>query len=437
MRISIFLIIFIQFTLSNDYCFCQTQYQLTIGGPNIDDEHSLIQVADGSFVLAGYTNHEDTQNEDFCIVKFNIKDSLKWSMTIGGSGIDIAHSIIQTKDGGFAVVGLTNSYGEKSDACLIVKIDSNGTLTWSKTVGGGKGEWCSSIVQTKDGGYAVTGYSFSFGSGKSDFYIFKLDSNGKLLWSKTIGGTDYDVARDIILTEDGGFALAGYTFSYGEGSSDLFIVKLDVNGKLEWSKTIGGTGLEEARSIIQTKDRSFVIAGYTDSFGAGFKDYYIVKLDATGTLQWTRTLGGTGFEEAFSVIETSDNGYGITGYTNSFGAGVNDFYVVKLDLNGKLQWSKTVGGSKNESAENILQTIDDGFVIAGYTESFGIGGLDMYFVKLNDIGNTCENSYTPISVLGRGGIASSVELKSVSQNSILTSVIPDVSKGGKLTIICK
>lgn len=437
MRISIFLIIFIQFTLSNDYCLGQTQYQLTIGGPNIDDEHSLIQVADGSYVLAGYTNPDDTQNNDFYIVKINIDDSIKWSMSLGGSGTDIAHSIIQTKDGGFAVVGLTNSYGEKSDACLIVKLDSNGALTWSRTVGGGKGEWCSSIVQTKDGGYAIAGYSFSFGSGKSDLYIFKLDVNGKLLWSKTIGGTDHDVARDIILTEDGGFVLAGYTYSYGEGSSDLFIVKLDDNGILEWSKSIGGTGLDEARSIIQTKDKSFVIAGYTDSFGAGFKDYYIVKVDATGTLQWTRTVGGTGFEEAFSVIETSDNGYGITGYTNSFGAGVNDFYVVKLDYNGKLQWSKTVGGSKNESAENIIQTIDGGYVIAGYTESFGFGGLDMYLVKLNDFGNTCENSYTPISILTRGGIASSVDLKSVSQTSILTSVTPDVSNGGKLTTICK
>ncbi|MBN8586491.1 MAG: hypothetical protein J0M37_15485 [Ignavibacteria bacterium] len=437
MRISIFLIIFIQFILSNDYCLGQTQYQLTIGGPNIDDEHSLIQVADGSYVLAGYTNPDYTQNNDFYIVKINIDDSIKWSMSLGGSGTDIAHSIIQTKDGGFAVVGLTNSYSEKSDACLIVKLDSNGALTWSRTVGGGKGEWCSSIVQTKDGGYAIAGYSFSFGSGKSDLYIFKLDVNGKLLWSKTIGGTDHDVARDIILTEDGGFALAGYTFSYGEGGSDYFIVKLDGYGNVEWSRTIGGTGWEDANSIIQTKDGSFVIAGYTDSFGAGFKDCYIVKLDASGRLQWSRTVGGTGFEEALSVIEAFDNGYGIAGYTNSFGAGGNDFYVLNLDKSGKLKWSKTVGGINYEAAESINQTTDGGFVIAGYTDSFGFGNFDIYIVKLSDSGYTCENSYSPVSILGRGGIASSVDLKSVSQTSILTSVTPDVSNGGKLTTICK
>jgi len=195
--------------------------------------------------------------------------------------------------------------------------------------------------------------------------------------------------------------------------------------------------LEDARSIIQTKDGSFVIAGYTDSFGAGFKDFYIVKLDATGTLQWTRTVGGTGFEEAFSVIETSDNGYGITGYTNSFGAGSNDFYIVKLDISGKLQWSRTVGGTNNESAESIIQTTDGGFVIAGYTESFGFGGFDMYLVKLNASGKTCENSNSPISILGRGGIASTIDLKSVSQTSIMTSVLPEINKGGKVTTMCR
>lgn len=436
MRKSIFLFLFIQITLPNDYCLSQTKYQLTIGGPNIDDEHSFVQIADGSFVLSGYTNPESTQNIDFYIVKFNIKDSIKWSMTIGGSETDIAHSIIQTKDGGFAVVGLTNSFGEKSDACLIVKIDSNGVLQWSRTVGGGKGEWGTSIVQTKDGGYVIAGYSFSFGSGKSDFYIFKLDINGRLLWTKTIGGIDFDAATDIIQTEDGGFALAGYTFSYGEGGSDYFIIKLDGYGKLEWSRTIGGTGWEVANSIIQTKDGSFVIAGYTDSFGAGLKDCYIVKLDASGTLQWSRTIGGTGFEEASSVIETLENGYCIAGYTNSFGAGGNDFYVVNLDISGKLKWSKTAGGINYDAAESIIQTTDGGFVIAGYTDSFGLGNFDMYIVKLNDSGYTCENSNSPISILGRGGNVNVINLESSSQTSIMTSVVPNISKGGKISTIC-
>jgi hypothetical protein len=215
MRKSIIIFLFIHCILSIDYCLSQSQFQLAIGGSGIDDEHSLVQTADGSYVLAGYTNINGTQNDDIYIVKLNIRDSIIWSIVLGGTGTDIAHSIIQTSDDGFAVVGLTNSFGEKTDACLIVKIDSNGVLQWSRTVGGGKGEWASSIIQTTDGGYAVAGYSFSFGSGKSDFYIFKLDSSGKLLWTKTVGGTDFDGAGDIIQTVDGGFALAGHTYSYG------------------------------------------------------------------------------------------------------------------------------------------------------------------------------------------------------------------------------
>ena len=309
---------------------------------------------------------------------------------IGGPYIEVGASLIQTSDGGYAIAGFTSSPGVEEIDVYVVKLDAKGNLQWTKTIGGPWNEEGNSLIQTSDGGYAIAGRTESFGAGDYDVYVVKLDAHGNLQWTKTIGGEKNDGGRSLIQTSDGGYAIAGYTTSFGAGDCDVYVLKLDANGKLQWTKTIGGPGYEIGYSLIQTSDGGYAIAGATKSFGAGGEDVYVVKLDAKGNLQWTKTIGGPELDLGHSLIQTSDGGYVITGATTSFGVGEADVYFVKLDANGNLQRTKTIG-AKNENPirSSIIQTSDGSYVIAGTTRSFGSGGMDVYVVKLDKNGDAC------------------------------------------------
>ena len=251
-----------------------------------------------------------------------------------------------------------------------------------------------------------------------------------------MGGAYNDVAYSIVQTTDGGYAVAGATNSFGAGGSDMYIVKLSSTGSLQWSKTVGGTNFDYAYSIIHTIDGGYAVAGSTNSFGAGGYDMYIVKLNATGSLQWTKTVGGAVDDYAWSIIQTTDSGYAIAGLTYSFGAGNYDMYIVKLSSTGSLQWSKTVGGTGDDEAYSIIQTTDGGYVVAGFTNSFGAGGYDMFIVKLDANGNTCANSTSPSSITGTGGNETSPTSTITTPNPTVTSPSPTVSSGGTVILIC-
>jgi len=395
----------------------QSQFQLAIG---TGYAHSIIQTTDSGYAVAGY------ENLGMYIVKLDGNGTFQWSRTVGGTGDDYALSIIRTTDGGYAMAGFTNSFGAGNGDMYIVKLDASGTLQWSRTVGGNNPDYAYSIIQTTDGGYAVAGRTQSFGAGNQDMYIVKLDGSGTLQWSRTVGGTGEDGASSIIQTTDGGYAVAGYTFSFGAGLNDVYIVKLDGSGTLQWSRTVGGTGYDYASSIIQTTDGGYVMAGY-----AGSGDFYIVKLDGSGTLQWSRTVGGTGNDFANSFIRTTDGGYAVAGVTNSFGAGGDDMYIVKLDSSGTLQWSRTVGGANYDRASSIIQTTDGGYAVAGWINNF-----NKYLAKLDGSGNTCGNSSSPPSISGTHGTLGSPTSIVNSPTSIVTSPTSLTNTGGTLTIIC-
>ncbi|XES78041.1 MAG: hypothetical protein ACBZ72_03990 [Candidatus Bathyarchaeia archaeon] len=198
-------------------------------------------------------------------------------------------------------------------------------------------------------------------------------------WSQTYGGTDWDYAECVVQTSDGGYALAGYTASFGAGYSDFWLVKTDASGTLQWSQNYGGPGSEWAYCVVQTSDGGYALAGRTASFGAGF-DFWLVKTDASGTLQWSQNYGGPGSEWAYCVVQTSDGGYALAGRTASFGAGF-DFWLVKTDASGTLQWSQNYGGPGSEWAYCVVQTSDGGYALAGRTASFGAGSNDFWLVK--------------------------------------------------------
>jgi len=436
------LALFVAATLSTQNA-CNRTYPpfcKAIGGPEDDRGASLIQTSDGGYAIAGTTNSFGAGEADIYVVKLDANGNLQWTKIIGGQSWDEGRYLIQTSDGGYVITGYTYSFGAGDWDVYVVKLDANGNLQWTKTIGGKNYDGGISLIQTSDGGYAIAGSTTSFGAGGEDVYVVKLDANGNLQWTKTIGGLNRDWSSSLIQTSDGGYAIAGSTTSFGAGEADVYVVKLDANGNLQWTKTIGGPKDDGGASLIQTSDGGYAIAGSTRSFGEGRGDVYVVKLDANGNLQWTKTIGKLYSEEGYSLIQTSDGGYAIAGATKSFGAGKWDVYVVKLDANGNLQWAKTIGGPGNDgfsfsyTSADIIQTSDGGYVIAGTTSSFGAGETDVYVIKLDKNGNACC-AVGQTSQVGSGGRLRS-PTSSIGSGGTLTSPTPSTSSGGTLSSQC-
>ena len=252
----------------------------------------------------------------------------------GGDDADYAYSIIQTSDGGFAVAGCTESSGAGGYDLLVLKLNSDGSVAWAKVMGGTLSDLPSSIVQTSDGGYAIAGVTESFGAGGFDFLVIKLNSDGSLAWAKAMGGKSYDYAESVICPSDGSCMVVGWTESFGAGGSDFLVIKLNSDGSVAWAKTIGDTLWDLPSSIVQTSDGGYAIAGVTESFGAGGDDFLVLKLNSDGSVAWARTMGDTASEEALSITQTSDGGCAVVGWTQSFGAGNWDVLVLKLGADG-------------------------------------------------------------------------------------------------------
>jgi uncharacterized protein (TIGR02145 family) len=348
--------------------------------------------------------------------------NIQWQKCLGGSQNDNAYSIQQTTDGGYITAG--NTYSNDGDVSgnhggadyWIVKLDSLGALQWQKCLGGSYEDRAYSIQQTTDVGYIIAGYTRSNDgdvsgnhSGNKDYWIVKLDSLGALQWQKCLGGSYIDVAYSIQQTTDAGYIIAGYTnsnngdVSGNHGYIDYWIVKIDSLGVLQWQKCLGGSGWDEGHSIQQTSDAHYIIAGWTFSNNGnvtgnnGRKDYWIIKLDSLGILKWQKCLGGSEDDLAFSIQQTTDAGYIVTGQSNSNDGDVSghhgisyceDYWIVKIDSLGILQWQKSLGGTAYDESYSIKQTADSGYIIAGQVTSndgdvSGNHGMyDYWIVKL-------------------------------------------------------
>jgi len=256
---------------------------------------------------------------------------IEWEKTFGGAGDDRGFSVQQTSDGGYIIVGWTTSYGAGGADVYLIKVDANGNMQWSRTFGGRDADWGYSVQQTSDGGYIIVGETTSYGAGLVDVYLIKVDAKGNMQWNKTFGGAGYDWGYSVQQTSDGGYIIVGAT-SYGAGGDDVYLIKVDANGNMQWSKTFGGAIDDWGYSVQQTSDGGYIIVGTTTSYGAGGGDVYLIKVDANGNMQWSKTFGGAGDDRGFSVQQTSDGGYIIVGTTTSYGAGWWDVYLIKLGL---------------------------------------------------------------------------------------------------------
>ena len=414
----------------------QTQFQLTIGGLADDNTWPVRQAPDSGFVVAGYTNSFGAGASDFYVVRLSNNNVIQWTKTFGSTGSDILLSMVRSASGGYAISGETNSFGAGAFDIYAMKLDEEGGLLWAKTFGGAGEDYGECIIQTQEGGYAIGGYTNSYGSGDFDDYILKIDSAGNIQWMKTYGTPGYDYALYLIQTSDGGYALCGSTAFSGEGYTDFYIVKTDSNGSIQWSKTIGGAGGDYGSAIAQADDGGFIAAGVTISFGAGEYDLYIVKLDGNGNLLWTKTIGGSDFEYLYSIIKAVDGGIAASGSTASFGAGGDDSYILKLNSAGDLLWNRTIGGVYDDNARSIIQTSDGGYLIGGETGSWGAGNSDIYIIKTDANGNSCGYTSTPVPVTGNGGILGSPVSTITSPTPSVFSPAPATSIGGTLSNVC-
>jgi hypothetical protein len=351
----------------------------TFGGSGNDEGWSVQQTSDGGFILVGWTWSFGAGGFDVWLIKTDADGNKLWDRTFGGRGSDYGYSVQQTRDGGFIIVGDTASFGAGWADVWLIKTDANGNKQWDRTFGGSGLDSGSSVQQTSDGGFILVGDTASFGAGGFDVWLIKTDADGNKLWDRTFGGGGSDWGSSVQQTSDGGFILVGYTTSFGAG--DVWLIKTDADGNKLWDRTFGGGGSDWGSSVQQTSDGGFILVGYTASFGAGGFDVWLIKTDADGNKLWDRTFGGGGSDWGSSVQQTSDGGFILVGWTWSFGAGGPDVWLIKTDADGNKLWDRTFGGSMVDRGFSVQQTSDGGFIIVGATTSFGAGDYDVLLIK--------------------------------------------------------
>jgi len=404
----------------------ETEWEKTFGGIYIDYSDSVQQSTDGGYILAGAIQTDASGNNDACLIKTDASGNTEWEQTYGGSDWDTAESVDQTADGGYILAGITESYGAGAGDFYLVKTDASGNIEWEQTYGGSNYDSAYSVEQTTDGGYILAGAIQTDVSGSNDVYLVKTDASGNTEWEKTFGGSGIDIAYSAQQTTDGGYIVAGYTSSYGAGMGDIYLVKTDASGNTEWEKTFGESTEEYSESVEQTLDGGYIIAGATQSYSENWYYAYLIKTDASGNIEWEQTYGGSGWDEAFSAQQTTDGGYIVAGYTSSYGAGMGDIYLVKTDALGNTEWEKTIGGSYEDYAYRVQQTLDGGYILVGATESYGAGMADIYLVKVGPwIPNTPVGSDVTVTLE-----SATVTFPDVSGSGTTTATVSTENPGG-------
>jgi len=371
----------------------------SIGGEDDDFGRSLIQTADGGYVVAGYTESFGAGDYDLFLVKLSATGWVEWARSIGGAGAEgrsiwTHATIVQTDDGGFAVAGETESFGAGGYDLFLVKLTATGWVEWARTIGGPRGDWGGIVVQTDDGGFAVAGETESFGSGydDDDFFLVKLSATGWIEWARTIGGTHYEWAPTVVQTDDGGFAVAGGTGSFG--TDGLLFVKLSLSGALEWAKFIEGAcgGDDDITiSFVQTSDGGYVLASLIEEGFGNDCDYIILKLSETGTLEWAKAIAQDEDDVVLSIIQASDGGYVIAGGYYSYGTVEDNLFLGKFSSTGNIKWAYTLGGTSTELCGGVIQTYDGGYAVSGLTESYTErgDGSNVIVAKFDANGHCC------------------------------------------------
>jgi len=356
----------------------------TFGGVKSDKAYFVQPTFDGGFILTGETKSFGSGGTDVWLIRTNSSGDTLWTRTFGGKGDDWGEAVVQTSDSGFLIVGGTKSFGSGGTDVWLIRTNSSGDTLWTRTFGGKGDDWAEEVAQTADGEFIIPGWTNSTPNGDFDALLIKYNASGNIVWSRTYGGSRNDAAKSVQPTGDGGFLVAGLTMSFGAGSSDVWIIRTNQSGDTLWTRTFGGTGFDMAFCVSQTFDKGFAVVGRVQPSNQDYGNLWILRFNSLGDTLWTRTYGGKGYDLGTFVQQASDGDLLITGSTDSYGSGSNDLWLLRTNSKGDTLWTRTFGGPASDFSFCVRELKDRDLVLAGYTESFGAGDADACFLRIKN-----------------------------------------------------
>ena len=399
MRTKIILAAFVLFITVNAFSqIPNVIWTESYGGTQNDYGECARQTADGGFILAGHTSSFGGGNQDIYLVKTNSSGQQEWDHMFGNVFEDMGFSVVQSSDNGYVVVGHQMmeivGYG-----VIMAKTDESGNALWERNYGGRLSDFGRCVKETSDNGFIISGNTLIEGPNNDyNAFLIKTDSEGIAEWESDFGGDSDEMANCVIQTSDGGYAITGYKVTTTNGIKDVYIAKTDANGTMLWENNFGGDDNDQGYEILQTNDGGFLIAGYTASFGTGDASFYVVKTDANGVEMWQTTYGGEGYDQGLCMVEAQDGGYIIGGKTTSYGVQGSDVLLIKIDESGEQLWYTTFGGVYNQQCNSLAQTSDGGYIVGGKTGYWSAD--DAWMARLDDgaAPTGLEVTLTPVSL---------------------------------------
>jgi hypothetical protein len=381
------------FVVAIAYAGCDappSSFHHKLGGPGIEVGNSVRELADGGYIIAGYTSSFGAGQEDAWLIRTDKAGDTLWTRTLGGPGNDFAWDVLPTDDGGFMTVGFTNSFGAGGDDVYLARTDSEGTPIWTRTYGGLGDELAWALHSTADGGFVVTAQTTSYGAGERDIYILRIDAAGDTLWTTVLGGPGVDRVFATVPTADGGSVFAGITSNETVGGLDASLVRIDSVGDVVWARTYGGEGNDIGHGVATAPNGGFLLVGYTDSFGAGNNDIYLVRTDGDGEVIWTEFIGDAGDDRAMMAVPTSEGGFAIAGYAS----GTAEYWSVRLTAisgSGDQLWSESFGSPGTDRGVMLQETSDGAYIFTGGIWNEDHQEPDLFLAKIASPGHVNQN----------------------------------------------
>jgi len=371
--------LYILMSAFGSYAQSDTTYICSYGGPQNDGFNQIKLTNDKGFIAIGTTSSFGSGNTDFYVVKTDSIGRHQWSKTYGGLQNEEGFSVATTYDHGYAFLGFTNSFGAGGYDVLLVKTDSVGNIKWQKTYGGSDWDFGYSIKETQmDSGFVICGLTYSYGAGNGDVYVIKTDKSGDTLWTKAIGGAQYDIGNSVEVHSNTLYAIVGATTSFGIGDTNTYFLEVDNKGNIKKDTTFGCTHSDCAYSIRNTLDGEYFVSGSSDSMHPGTPMTDAMKIDTLGHLNWEQFNGGAGSSIGKDVVQDAVNqSYFTVGSTNTFGAGGFDFYCAQLNVGGYFIVGPTFGGANNDYGNSVtFGAGNKSIAYGGSTSSYAQGLFD-------------------------------------------------------------
>ncbi len=367
----------------------------------------------------------------FILLDFGLKAQESFEITVGGEGEELPYDIKALDDGSYTILGRTNSFGAGDHDIIFFNVKSDGQVNWIKTIGTDQRDVARHFIKTNDGGFLIGAWKGTGGT-VDDWNVIKTDSEGNILWERFVGGTYDDELQDLIRDQNN-FYLAGSTINYGNGYTHIYLSELTDDGTFLWFKVYSG-GLNEHCKALRKVNNGLILGVFSKSFGNNSYSFMLVKTDLFGNIKWSKAYLTSGDDIYRDLLLTKDGGYLSVGFSNSFGSGDNDIFLLKTDSSGNVLWSKTYGGIKDDRALNIKELGDGNYIVSGETKSFGNGNGDVLLLKISPFGDVVwskiyggkeEERYASCDVLENGGFIIASQTQSYGEQGDIFVVKTD------------